>query len=173
MPRHHSGAEIDRPEITRLTLPPTPQVVWQQPQETQVTNVLKTLNTQTDKNTQMPEFKWRNDVESRTLPMKETSYPVSGSSTEPRLGNQTGSMSVRSLNDSKKPQSEIQRHEMIITDNDNRDDNIFAPKKTNSQIEDQLVRDYITDELYMPLSSTIVLKQKKKCCTSLWISRVA
>ena len=35
------------------------------------------------------------------------------------------------------------------------------PKKT-SQIEEQLVRDDITNELYMPLSSTIVLKRKKE-----------
>ena len=33
---------------------------------------------------------------------------------------------------------------------------------TKSQIEEQLVRDDITNELYMPLSSTIVLKRKKE-----------
>ena len=33
MPRLHSGAAIDRPETTKL--PPIPEVVWQQPQETQ------------------------------------------------------------------------------------------------------------------------------------------
>ena len=44
----------------------------------------------------------------------------------------------------------------------NGDDNISPPKITTSQIQEQLVRDVITDELYMPLSSTIVLKQKKE-----------
>ena len=34
-------------------------------------------------------------------------------------------------------------------------------KKTTSQIEERLVRDDITNELYMPLSSSIVLKRKK------------
>ena len=57
----------------------------------------------------MPETKQRNDVESQTSPMKETSPQVAGSSTEPLLGNQTGSTPVQSLNDSNESQSEIQR----------------------------------------------------------------
>ena len=82
--------------------------------------------------------------------------------TEPLLGNQTRSTLVQSLNDPKKHQSEIQQNERNITANDNGDDNIFPPKITTSQIEEQLVRDDITNELYIPLSSTIVLKRKKE-----------
>ena len=51
---------------------------------------------------------------------------------------------------------------MQITANDNGVDNVPLPKKTKSQMEEQLVRDDFTNELYMPLSSTIVLKRKKK-----------
>ena len=51
---------------------------------------------------------------------------------------------------------------MNIIANDNGDDNISPPKITNSQIEEQLVRDDITNELYMPLSSTIVLKENNE-----------
>ena len=36
------------------------------------------------------------------------------------------------------------------------------PRKTTSQIEDQFVTDDIINELYIPLSSTIVLKRKKE-----------
>ena len=72
--------------------------------------------------------------------MKEISSQVSGSSTEPLPGNQTGSMPLQSLNDSKERQSEIQRHEMNITANVNGEDNISFPKTTHSQIEEQLVR---------------------------------
>ena len=36
------------------------------------------------------------------------------------------------------------------------------PKKTTSQIEEQHVMDYITNELYIQLSSKIVLKRKKE-----------
>ena len=49
-----------------------------------------------------------------------------------------------------------------MTTYDNGDDNISAPEITTSQIEERLVRDDITNELYMPLSSTIVLKRKKE-----------
>ena len=109
----------------------------------------------------MPESIQRSDVESQTSPMKETSPHVSGSNTDPLLESQTGSTLVQSLNDSKNPQFEIQRHEMDMTVDDHGDDNISPPKITTSQIEQQLVRDDTTNELYMPLSSTIVLKRKK------------
>ena len=78
----------------------------------------------------MPKFGHKNDIESQTLPMKETSTHVSGSSTEQFLGNQTGSTPVLSLNDSKKRQSEIQRPEMNNTANGYGDDNISLPKMT-------------------------------------------
>ena len=51
---------------------------------------------------------------------------------------------------------------MNIIANDNGDDKISSPKTTNSQIEEQLVRNDITNEFYMPLSSTIVLERKKE-----------
>ena len=162
MTRLHSGAATDRPEITQLTLPPFPEVVWLQPKETHVTNIHKTLTNETHKITQMPESKQRSDVESQTSPMKETSSQVSVSNTEPLLGNQTGGTPGQTLNDSEKPKSELQRHEMNIKANDNGDDNIYLPKITNSQIEEKLVRDDITNELYMPLSSAIALKRKKE-----------
>ena len=162
MPRLHSGAATDRPAITHLTLPPIPEVFRQQPKETHVTNIQKILTNETQTNTQMPESKQRSDVESQTSPMKETSSQVSVSSTEPLPGNQTGGAPVQSLNDSEKPKSEIQRNETDMTTYDNGDDNISPPVKTISQIKERLVRVDITNELYMPLSSTFVLKRKKE-----------
>ena len=88
--------------------------------------------------------------------MKETSSQVSGSSTEPVLESKTGSNLVQSLIDSKKPQSEIQRHELNMTADNNGDDIISPHKITTSRIEEELVRDDTTNELYMPLSFTIV-----------------
>ena len=44
----------------------------------------------------------------------------------------------------------------------NGDDNISPPEIITSQIQEQLVRDDTINELYMPLSSTIVLKRKKE-----------
>ena len=162
MPRLHSGSASDRPETTHSKLPPSPEVVWQQPQETHVSNIYQTVTNETHKNTHMPESKQRSDVESQTSPIKETSPQASVSSTETLLGDQTRSALVPSLNDSTKTSSEIQRNEIDMTTCDKRDDNISPPAITISQIEEQLVRDGITNELYMPLSSTIVLKRKKE-----------
>ena len=94
--------------------------------------------------------------------MKETSSQVSESRTEPLPGNQTGGTQGQSLNDSEKPKSENRRNEIDMTTYDNGDDNICPPAITISQIEEQLVRDDITNELYMPPTSTIVLKRKKE-----------
>ena len=162
MPRLHSGAAIDRPETTLIKLPPIPEIVWQQPQETHVPNIHQTSTSKTHKRTHMPELKQRSDVESQTSPMNETLPHVSVSSTQPLLGNQTRSALVPSLNDSKKLNSEIQRNQINMTTYDNGDDNISPPAITISQIEERLVRDDFTKELYMPLSSTIVLKRKKE-----------
>ena len=162
MPRLHSGAAVDRPETTHLKLPPTPEVVWQQPQETHVSNIYQTITNELHKITHMPESQQRSDVESQTSPIKETSPQVSVSSTEPLLGNQTRSPLVPSLNDSKKPSSEIQGYETDMTTCDCGDSNISPPPITILQIEERLVRDDSTNELYMPLSSTIVLKRKKE-----------
>ena len=82
--------------------------------------------------------------------------------TETLPGNETGDAPVQSLKDSEKPKSEIQRNEINMMTYDNGDDNISPPVITISQIEERLVRDDITNKLYMPLSSTIVLKRKKE-----------
>ena len=66
MPRLQSGAATDRPETTTLLLPPIPEVVWQQPQETHLTNIHKTSTTETHKNTHMLEFRQQKDIESQT-----------------------------------------------------------------------------------------------------------
>ena len=160
MPRLHSGAAIDRPEVTHLTLPPIPEVVWQQSQETHLTNIDNDLTNEAHKDTHTP--KRKNDVEAQTSPIKETPSQVSGSHTQLLLENQTRSLPVQCPNDSKKRQNEIQRNEICLTTYGNGDDNVSPPKITTSQIQEQLVRDDITNELYTPLSSTIVLKRKKE-----------
>ena len=89
MPRLRSGAAIDTPEVTHLTLPPIPEFVWQQPRETHLTNTHNVLTNETHKNTHVPEFKQRKDVEAETSPIKETSSQITGSDTESLLENQT------------------------------------------------------------------------------------
>ena len=49
-----------------------------------------------------------------------------------------------------------------MTTYDNGDDNVSPPVMTTSQTEERLVREKITNELYMTLSSAIVRKRKKE-----------
>ena len=147
MPRLHSGAAIDTPVTNDPTLPPIPEVVWQQPLETHLINIHKFVSTETHKITHTLEFKNRNDVESQTSPIGENSPQVSISSAEPFLETQTGSTSVQCLNDSKKRHPEIQRIETNLKANDNGDGNISPLKIATSQIEKRLVRDDFTKEL--------------------------
>ena len=160
MPRLQSGAAIDRTEVLHLTLPPIPEVVWQQPQETYLTNIHKVWTNENHKNTRTP--KQKIDAGAQMSPIKETSSQKSGADTESLLENQTRSIPVQCPNDSKKQQNEIQRNETDWTTYGNGDDNFSPPQITTSQIEELLVREDITKELYMPLSSTFVLKRKKE-----------
>ena len=118
------------------------------------------MTNKTHKHTHTP--KQKNVVEAQTSPIKETSPQVSGSDTESLLENQTRSIPLQCPNNSNKQQNEIQRNEIGLTTYGNGDDYISPPEITTSQIQEQLVRDDITNELYMPLSSTIVLKRKKE-----------
>ena len=162
MPRLHSGAAIHRPEVTHLTLPPIPEVVWQQTQETHLINIHNVLTNENHKDTHIPEFKQKINVEAQTSPIRETSSQVSESDTEQLLKDQTRSTPVQGPNESKTQQNEIQRDETDLTTYGNGDDNISPSEITISQIEERLVRDDINNELYIPLSSTIVRKRKKK-----------
>ena len=72
----------------------------------------------------MPELKQKSDIESQTSPMKETLPQVSVSSTEPLLGNQTRSELVLSLNEAKRPNSDIQTNAIDMMTCDNEDGNI-------------------------------------------------
>ena len=130
MPRFLSGPKIDRPETTKL--PPIPEVVWEQPHETHFSDTFKNSTTNIDNSTHRPEFAQKNDAESQTSPIKETSPQVSGSDTQSLLENQTRSTPVQCLNDSKKQQHENQRNENDMTTPDSGDDNISPPKITTS-----------------------------------------
>ena len=160
MPRLHSGAATDRPEATHSTLPPIPEVVWQQPQETHLNNIHNDLTNENQNDTHTP--KQKNDLEAQTSPIKKTSPPKCGSDTESLLENQTRSIAVQCPNDSNNQQNEIQRNEIGLTTYDEGVDNISPPEITTSQYQEQLVRDENTNELYMPLSSTIVFKRNKE-----------
>ena len=56
----HSGADTDSPETIKL--PPILDVVWQQPEETHLIDILKNSITNFDNSTHMPAIKQRNDA---------------------------------------------------------------------------------------------------------------
>ena len=107
MPRLHSGAATDRQEETHLTLPPIPEVVWQQPKETYLNNIHNDLTNENQNVTHTP--KQKNDVKAQTSPIKRTSPQKSGSDMESPLENQTRNIPVQCPNESKKQQNVIQR----------------------------------------------------------------
>ena len=86
MPCLHSGAATVRPETTKL--PPIPEVVWQQPQESHLIDIHKNSKSNIER---------KNDVESQTSPKRKTSSRVSGSDTESLPGKQTRSTPVQWL----------------------------------------------------------------------------
>ena len=88
MPRPHSGAAIDRPGATKL--PPMPEVVWQQPQETHLIDLH--INS-------FIIIERKIIIEAQTSPIKATSPQVSGSDTESVLESQTRSTPVQCSNE--------------------------------------------------------------------------
>ena len=94
MPRLHSGAACDRPEINQISkLPPIPEVVWQQPTEI-VTNQ-DNLNNTTNEST------IKTNVAKPTSPPKGTQPQNHQHTTEQSSGNQTGNEPVLFLDCSK------------------------------------------------------------------------
>ena len=122
---------------------------------------MKTRPVELIKSTNMPELKQRNDVESQISPRKETSPQVSGSDTKPLLRNQTRSTPVQCFKDSQEIQPENQELTVDTTANHSGDEISPSPKNSASQIEESLVKNETRNELYMPPSSTIVLKRKR------------
>ena len=97
---------------------------------------------------------------SQTLPPKETHTHNYVVTTEHFPGNQTKNEPVPFLNCSKNSTTNIQnshQHRMTTTT----EDITFSPPTTTTPlIEEGLVRDEQTNEVYLPLSSTVVLKRK-------------
>ena len=79
----------------------------------------------------MPEFEQRNDVETTTSSIRETSPQVSGPVKELFLENQTRNTPVQCLSGSKERPLEIQQNETHMTANNVGVDNILPPKKNN------------------------------------------
>ena len=152
MPCLHSGAARDRPETNKTSkFPPTPEVVWQQPTE----NDTK----QDDLNIINKDSTSKTNVASQTSPPKGTKPQNHVDATEHPPGNQTGNEPVPFLDCSKNSSTNIQNTEQHIATNPNEDTATSLLTTVTPLIEEGLVRDEQTNEVYLPITSTVVLKQ--------------
>ena len=154
MPRLHSGAARDRPETKTSKLPPIPEVVWQQPTEnvTNQDNLKKTTNDSTSKT----------NVASQTSPPKGTQPQNHVDTRERPSGNQTGSEPVLFLDCSKNYSTNTQNTEQHVVTTPNGDTTTPPLTTATPLIEEGLVRDEQTNEVYLSITSTVVLKRKQE-----------
>ena len=160
MPRFHSGAACDRPETNEISrLPPIPEVVWQQLTET-VTNQDNLKNTNNDSIIHYTQEK--TTVASQTSPPKGTAPQSHVVATEQPSGNQTGNEPVSLLNSSNNSSTDIQNVEQHVVTTLN-GDTTSLPLTTATLLNKKgLVRDEQTNEVYLPLTSTVVFKRKQE-----------
>ena len=152
-PRLHSGAACDRPETNEISkLPPILEVVWQQTTEiaTEQDNLNNTHNDSTLKT----------NVASQTSPPKGTEQQNHVDATEQPSANQTGNEPVPFLHYSKNSPTNIQNTEQHAVTTLNGDTTIPPLTTATPLIEEALVRDEQSNEVYLPLTSTGVLKRK-------------
>ena len=152
MPRLHSGAACDRPETNEISkLLPIPEVVWQQPTEN-VKNQ-KNLNNTTNDST------LKTNVASQTSPPKGNQPQNQVNTTEHPPGNQTWNELEPSLEFSKNSSTNTQNTEQHVVTTPN-GDTTTPPLTTATPLKEEgLVRDEQTIEVYIPLTSTVVLKR--------------
>ena len=119
-------------------------------------------STQTKRNTPTPDVEQRKDTESQTSPTRRLPLQKSGFDAEPFLENETRSTRVSCLNSSQKNQTETHETKTNKTANRGGDDNNPSSTKKHQKLKKCLWGIKERNELYMPLSSTIVLRRKKR-----------
>ena len=153
-PRLHSGTACDRPETNKISkLPPIPEVVWQQHTEkdTKQDNLNNINNDSTLKT----------NVASQTPPPKGTQSQDYVDTTEHPPGNHTGNEPVLFLDCSKNTTNTQNAEQHVVTIRSG--DTTTSPLTTATPlIEEGLVRDEQTNQIYLPLTSTVILKRKQE-----------
>ena len=152
MPRLNSGPACDRPETNeKPKLQPIPEVVWQQPTEndTNQDNLNKITNDSTLKT----------NVANQTSPPKGTQPQNHLDATEQSSG-KTGNEPVPFPDCPKNSSTNTQNAEQHIVTTPNGLTTTPPLSTATPLIEEGLVRDEQTKEVFLPLTSTVVLKRK-------------
>ena len=161
MPRLHSGPACDRPEtIEKSKLPPLPEVVWQQPTEN-VINQDNLNNTTND-----PTLK--TNVASQTSPPKG-SQPQNYVDTTEQSSGKTGNEPVPFLDCSQNSSTNTQNTEQHVVTTPNGLTTTPPLTTATPLIEQGLVRDEQTNEVYLPLiniHSSLETKARIALCAS-------
>ena len=158
----HSRVACDRLEtIETAKLPPIPEVVWQQSSET-LTNLCKLNITINNSTTDITQETSKTTVASQTSPPTRTQPQNYVVATEHPPGKPAGNEAVPFPNCSKNCRTDIQKSEQHVTTTLTGDTTILPLTTTTLIIEEGLVGDDQTNGVYLPLSSTVVLKRKQK-----------
>ena len=104
----------------------------------------------------------KTNVASQTSPPKGTQPQNQVHTTEDPPGNQTGNEPVPFLDCSKKSSTNTQNTEPHVVTTPNGDTTTSPLTTAAPLIEERLVRDEQTNEIYLPLTSTVVLKWKQE-----------
>ena len=102
------------------------------------------------------------DVASQTSPRKRIHPQKHVITTEHPNGNQTGNKQVPILSCSNSCPNEIQESVKHTVTTRNGDTTILSLTKSTPAIEERLVRDEQTNQLHLPLTSTVVLKRNQE-----------
>ena len=137
-----------------LKLPPIPEVVWQQPTEI-ITNQDNLKNTHNDSIL-------TTNVASQTSPPKGNQPQSHVVAMEQPSTTQTGNDPVPFPNCSKNSSTDIQNTEQHVVTTPNGDTTTQPLTTATPLIEEGLMRDEQTNEVYLPLTSTVVLKRKQE-----------
>ena len=151
---------------TKTGLPPIPEALWQQPLETPVNHhkLKKNHNGSASNTNQMTREIWNKhiiDVPSQTSPPYGFQLQCSGTATE-QFREKSENEQVLFLDSSNSCPTDIQetrQHSLTTLD---KDTNVFLLTSAIPYIEEKLTRDEQTNEVYLPLTSTVVLKCKQE-----------
>ena len=92
--------------------------------------------------------------------------------TEQPSGNQTENEPLPFLDCSKNSPTKIQNRELHVVTTPNGDTTTPPLTRVTPLIEKALVRDEQTNEVYLPLTTTVILKRKQEMLYVPWILRI-
>ena len=135
--------------------------MWQQHSETS-TDQFNLNNNNIDPTKYYTQETSRTTVANQTSPVKKTQPQNYVVATEYPPGNKTANEPVPFLNCSKNYPTDIQNSEQHVTISLTGDTTIPPITTATPLIEEGLVRDEQTNEIYLPSTSTVVLKRKRE-----------